>query len=151
MYVSIVCVCVCVCLCVCLSLVLLFFWGSTQSLPWAAAANNSLGCDSIPDYPICGKNPVDNLRKLCAWSYTTGLRSSGGTPAIISQVPSPWYYYYYYFPYHYHTTTITSTTATTTTSTLTLKCSMQNGHKWIYIIIVDDNFCIFQIQSCLDV
>ena len=51
----------------------------------------SKDCQSIPDYPICGKNPVDNLRSLCAWSYSVGFRSSGGTPAVISQVPTATY------------------------------------------------------------
>ena len=42
-------------------------------------------CDNLPEYPVCGLFPQDNLRDLCRWSFAHGFRRFPGdfTPTIL--------------------------------------------------------------------
>lgn len=64
-------------------------WGSGYG--YNGGWNSYFGCNKLPQYPICGDNPQDNLRDLCKWSFTTGLRFVSGRPYITSmcQVACP--------------------------------------------------------------
>jgi len=55
-------------------------WGEVFG-GWSTLA----GCDSIPERPMCGKLPMDNMRDLCRWSFAKGFRKSDGysNPTIL--------------------------------------------------------------------
>ena len=42
-------------------------------------------CDKLPEYPMCGLFPQDNLRDLCRWSFARGFRRFPGdfAPTIL--------------------------------------------------------------------
>ena len=35
-------------------------------------------CSQLPQYPICGTNPEDNLQNLCTWSFQNKIRLATG-------------------------------------------------------------------------
>jgi len=57
-------------------------WGPNYG--FSGGPTSYFKCDSLPRYPICGVNPQDDLRDLCKWSFSKGMRYVSGKPYITS-------------------------------------------------------------------